>query len=206
MKYMLRGLSIGDKSGTRPDEPLLVESDFYGRAETLRSSLEQQLRSSRETNAGITPFVYADGGDLFRFLTASSERVFAATALDDLMEHIRCWATLRLGAQHVTTPQIRIYIKGCSRQLSRDAVQANWHYVLSLFRVRPGEAPAYMKLLVDGHPSLTAHPYLLHKLLKARLDFNHLLVHDTHHPYGVDSGSTSGDLLAAVVLLDGYLW
>ena len=121
-----------DEVAELPEAPFRLQENFYAEAPNFRAQMEKQLLSAIEMNDGLTPFTFAYAADAYQFLTASAERVFSRELLDDVINTLRSWATETLGASCVSTPQVRIYLNGCRRDLLLDSTEARYHWMLSL--------------------------------------------------------------------------
>jgi hypothetical protein len=190
---------------TLSTSPLYVETNFYKRAEDLRTQFEQKI-SAAQSNGGLTPFGYAFDPDKFQCLMASAERIFARDVLEDLMKQLCSWASGSLGASHASTPQARVYINGCKRSLLRDDTSARWHYALSITRNVGRRRSAVVKIVTETRPGKRAQEFRIDRVLSVELQFNQLLVHQSNNPYAVEVGKASMNPLDGAVLLDGYMW
>ncbi len=193
-----------EPSPLKPD--LHLESDFFATADVLRGQFERLMSISVPANNGLTPFCYAFCQNGYQFLTASAERIFEPDILEDLIDALRAWANRALGVSHVSTPQFRIYIEGCSRNLLCDDVSAPWRYALSLTKnVRPRRTGP-MNVLTHNASPKGNRDLSIRELMNSHLSFNQLLVHRTTNPYSIDTSRISRDPLEGIVFLDGYLW
>jgi hypothetical protein len=177
-------------------------------ADTLRSQYEARVSAFIEESAGLTPFGFAFVENQYQFLTASAERIFTPDLLEDFVDKIREWADGAVGASHVSTPQTRIYLSGCSRKLLRDEVIAPWHYLLSLSRANPQDKRkiGHVKILTSRIPGGDGEKVSVNRVVSSDLNFNELLVHKTENPYSVAPIKVSANLFEGLVFLDGYLW
>lgn len=184
-----------------------AEHDFFDVAADLREQFEKKMLSSIEENDGITPLAYVFCKDKYQFLTASGERIFTTELLERLIDRLRTWANRELGVAHVhlSTPQLRVYVAGCSRILLRDDVNASWHYALSLTRNSRGNAGS-ISLLKEPTPPEIASAFHIESLITSELEFNLLFVHSANDLYSIESTKKSVGLLTGTVFLDGYLW
>ena len=185
--------------------PYYLQADFLGNADTLRSQFEKQMSDSAEFNDGLTPLLYAFHRNSYQFLTATAERIFSQEALNEFTNALRAWAKEAIGGSYVTTPQLRVFIDGCRRELLRDSAEARWHYLVSLTRNDAREA-GRIRLVsetISGPQDGTAG---IDSVMNLQLRFNQLLVHDTRSAYGISSSGTGTDPLKGTVFLDGYLW
>jgi hypothetical protein len=182
--------------------PFYAEIDFYENARALRAEFEEKLTTSIKANAGITPLTYVFSQTQCQLLTASGEQVFTRAILDDLIDRIDTWATTTLGTFHVSTPQLRVYINGCKRELMCDSIHARWHYVLSLTSEWP--RTSWLKMLTETGKD--NHHFGIVPLTRSKLLFNQFLVHDVGLAYGVDYSNSTMDPTRGIVFLDGYLW
>ena len=183
---------------------IYVESGFHSKAEILRAEFEKAIFGENKQNPGMTPLGYAYHNDTYQFLTASAERCFSEEALSDLIETLQQWGKNVIGTSHVSTPQVRVYIRGCSRQLVRDEVATPWHFLLSLTpNPHPGKS-CQIKILQENVQE-NASPRL-HRVLSSFPIFNQLLVHSTRESYSIARVQTSMNPLKGIVFLDGYMW
>jgi hypothetical protein len=184
---------------------LCVENDFFHRADLLRAQFERLMSMSVPANSGLTPFSYAFCQNAYQFLTVGAERVFEPEILDDLIHSLGAWAKKVLRTSHVSTPQLRIYINGCYRNLLCDDVSAPWRYALSLTKtLRPGRTGP-VNVLIDGDSPLRRN-LSLKKLANSHLLFNQLLVHWTNNAYSIEAAAGSMNPVEGNVFLDGYFW
>jgi hypothetical protein len=182
----------------------LLETNFFAGADSMRKEFEKQTLGSLDENDGFTPFAYAFEPDAYQFLSASAESLFSAGLLKGLIERLRSWGGERLGLSHVSTPHVRVYINGCSRELLSDSVSAPWHYMLALGNQRAVKAGRIK--LVTGNPDEQERTLTLTRVLSLQLESNQLLVHNTAHAYAIEPIKSSMNPLDGVVFLDGYLW
>lgn len=175
-------------------------------AGALRSQFEGQISSASTASAGLTPFGFAFIENRYQFLTASAERLFSQDLLEDFVERLRTWAETAVGTSHVSTPQTRVYLGGCSRKLLRDDVTAPWHYLLSLSRTGPRQRCGLVNVLTPSNVDGTTENVIVNRAVRTKMTFNQLVVHDTRCAYAVDPVNNSANVLDGVVLLDGYLW
>jgi len=186
--------------------PIYLESDFYGMADSLRDQFEAQILGAANQNGGITPFSHAFCPNAFQFLTASAASVFSAGVLDDVIGKLRSWATETLGTTSVSTPQTRLYIQGCWRDLLEDGIGMKWHYMLSITRNRKASVGRVKLLRLDAAKDGIQRSVAVGRMTKIRLGFNQLLVHSTGALYSIESPKISTNPLDGVIFLDGYLW
>jgi hypothetical protein len=156
-------------------------------------------------NNGLTPLTYAFCQNAYQFLTAGAERIFEPEILDDFISALRTWGNRTLGISHVSTPQVRVYVNGCSRNLLCDDVSAPWRYTLSLTKTLRPRKMGPINVLTDN-TSQARKEFSVRQLMNAHLSLNQLLVHRTSNPYSVEVAKASMDPLEGVVFLDGYLW
>ena len=178
-------------------------------ADTLRGQFDERVSAFIEASAGLTPFGFAFVENRYQFLTASAERIFTPDLLEDFVDRIREWADGAVGASHVSTPQTRIYISGCSRNLLRDEVSAPWHYLLPLSRAHPqhkNRKIGHVKVLTSSIPCGNGEKVSVDRVVSSDLNFNQLLVHKTENPYSVTPTRVSANPFEGLVFLDGYLW
>jgi hypothetical protein len=183
---------------------IYVSSGFYSKAETLRGEFDKAILGQNGQHGGITPLAYAYSENAYQFLTAGAERCFSEAVVADVIGALERWGNAVLGTSHVSTPQVRVYVRGCSRKLYRDNVAAAWHFVLSLtanhIRVKRCKI-SILRESIPGKGSLS-----IDKIVNSAPVFNQLLVHSTREPYSVEGAHTSMNPLEGTVLLDGYMW
>jgi len=182
----------------------LVENDFYSEANALRLQLEDSF--SAQNQAGITPLTYVFAENRYRFLTASSESVLTRESLQEFVEHLGNWAESKLGASHVSTPQVRVYLSGCKRSVLQDAVMLGWHYMLSLTKDERSRKDDRVRIVIPDRPGRAGRLLSTCNLVDSQLKFNRLLVHDTQNAYGIEPAHTSMNPLEGTIFLDGYIW
>jgi hypothetical protein len=206
VSQLLRGMKNGRNGAAPPEAPFRLEDNFFADARNFRAQMEKQLLSAIEMNDGLTPFTFAYAADAYQFLTASAERVFSRGLLDDVINTLRSWATETLGASCVSTPQVRIYLNGCRRDVLLDSTEARYHWMLSL-GPPSGGSPARIRLLTQRIAAeVTGDSMTIDRVASLYLLFNQLLVHESSSAYGIDAGKGSINPLEAAVFLDGYLW
>lgn len=189
---------------TPPAPTFRLLERFCGNAGPLWSQFEQKLLTSGDTHDGLTPLVYAFNPGHYAFLTASADRLFSSEAMDDLMLSLRKWSREEVGAAHVSTPQVRVFINGCRRGLFCDATEAEWHWLLPLTpAARKGAGRIQL-----GHRIAQGDGarLLIERTFSFEPEFNQLLVHAANDPYGVELGKPAASPLEAFVFLDGYMW
>ena len=184
---------------------IYVGSDFYPGAQTLRGEFDRSMLGENGQYSGLTPLTYAYYKDAYQFLTAGAERCFSESLLTNLVEALKQWATNVLGASHVSTPQVRVYIRGCSRKLFRDNVTAPWHFILSLTGNKNSRKSCRIRILRESTPGKDKL-ISMNKTVSLVPMFNQLLVHSTNEPYSIEGVETSANPLEGTVLLDGYMW
>ena len=173
---------------------IYVGSDFYPEAQTLRGEFDKAMLGEDGQYSGLTPLTYAYYKDAYQFLTAGAERCFSESLLANLIETLKQWATNVLDVSHVSTPQVRVYVHGCSRKLFRDNVTVPWHFILPLTGNQNSRKSCRIRILRES------------KTLSLVPTFNQLLVHSTHEPYSIEGTETSANPLEGTVLIDGYMW
>jgi hypothetical protein len=186
--------------------PFRIKSNFYSRADALRLQFEQCLSLATQENAGATPLTYVFSEDQYCLLTVCAEHVFTAELLQDFIQRLRAWALDQFGSMHVSTPQIRVYITGCGREVLQDNVMLGWHYTLSLTRDDRQATHSRMRVLATDKAENRGRHFGVCEFVDSQLPFNHLLVHDTQNAYGVELSKSSMNPMKGAVLLDGYLW
>src|ERR1700743_1579293 len=139
-----------------------LQSNFSAQADFTRQQFDTQLYGAPGQTGGISCLSYAFCHGAYRFLTANAEQIFARTQLDALLDEIAEWATRTLNTSYVSTPQVRVYTDGSSRNFARDEVDAKWHYLICLTRFPMGtKSRGIVRLITDGNPtsrySLTIH-------------------------------------------------
>ncbi len=186
---------------------LHVEDNFFELADALRKQFEDKILNSAQEEAGVTPLQFAFSRNNYQFLTTSAERVFTPDLLEAFNDRLRLWGNQLLKASHVhvSTPQLRVFLTGFSRNLLKDEVNAVWHFGLSLTR-RDGRGKGRVRVLENIFPEDRVARLAMHDFTTVELEFNRLFVHSTLHPYGIEPASGSATILDATVLLDGYLW
>jgi hypothetical protein len=179
-----------------------VQPNFSSQANILRRQFEAELNAQA---GGMSCFTYAFCRSTYAFLTANAEQLFARAELDALLDEIAEWGAQALGTSYVSTPQVRVYIDGCSRTFARDEVDARWHYLLWLTRF-PVETKARgrIRLITDNGAGL--YSVMVHRTADLEPKYNDLVVHDTMCTYSVEPSHLSMDPSEALVFLDGYLW
>jgi hypothetical protein len=181
--------------------------DFHKLSQTFREQFEKQIADSEEEGNGLTPLTYAFANDAYQFLTASSENIFTQDVLEEFIEALRQWGESTLGASHVTTPQLRVFIQGCQRQLARDNINVQWHYLWCLTGSRRNDKNNIIRLVAqDAGGEDGPHPLSLSSISEVQLEFNQLLVHSTGDAYSVEAVKGSMNPVEGVIFFDGYLW
>jgi hypothetical protein len=185
--------------------PFLTERKFYSKAEVLWLQMEEAILSAGATNAGITPFTYAFLPGIYQFLTVGGGEIFTSDLLQDFIDKLTSLAREKLNLQHVSTPQLRLFIRGCSRTLVRDDVEAGWHYI---FCLTPLVRRRFTQVRIAGQAVQSGKTSLLtlQRVVRFQLDFNQLLVTNTECPYSIETRSSSMNPLEGYVFLDGYIW
>jgi hypothetical protein len=183
--------------------PFVLQSDFFERADSLRTEFEKHVSESLDENDGLTPFVYAFAHDAFQFLTVNTERLFSHGLLQALIDKLRLWGGESFNITHVSTPHARIYINGCSRELLSDSVSAPLHYMLSLGK--RSDKIGRVKL-VTGSAVEQGRVISMDRVLHLQLEFNQLLVHSTEDRYAIEPVKSSMNPIEGAIYLDGYLW
>jgi len=185
--------------------PFLTERKFYSNADEFRLQIEEAILSASESNNGITPFTYAFAPGIYQFLTVGGGEIFTPDILQDFIDKLSSLASEKLNLQHVSTPQLRLYIKGCSRTLARDDIEAGWHYIFCLTppaRRRSMQVRIAGQAIQDGKAPLLT----LQRVTRFQLEFNQLLVTNIEYPYSIETGSSSMNPLEGLMFLDGYIW
>jgi hypothetical protein len=181
-------------------------SDFFQATEKLRAQFETRFSDEIEENDGLTCLTYAFSRGDYHFLSASAEKIFARDLLEELIGAVRSWGSNRMGATCVSTPQVRVYVRGCERVLAVDQTKAKYHWILSLGRM-PENRAADLELLAESIAAdTTAEPLSIERILRLKLAFNQILVHQTKQPYSICAAGSSMDPLQADVFADGYMW
>jgi len=184
--------------------PVYLEDHFYEMTEALRDQFEKKVSPGKAS--GLTSLVYAYCHNAYQFLTASADDIFEAKTLAHLMDAIQGWANKTLGVSHISTPQVRVYVQGCSRRLLRDDIGVQWHYLFSLTRNLNGKHRSQIKLLGGSNAANGHGDVHIDQLVRLPLEFNQLLVHQAANSYSIEPRSSSMNPIDGVVLLDGYLW
>ena len=210
LSQRLRQLTVGwnarnvPASVTKPSFYLLP--NFFQTADILWSQFEKQVLDSVEFNDGLTPLLYAFCEGTYQFLTASGERIFSRDALDQVTNALRTWAKEELDASYVSTPQVRVYVDGCRRELLSDSIDTRWHYLLSLTRNGSKDASP-IKLVAESVRARQGDgAFSVNSVVSLQLQFNQVLVHDARSPYAIGPTKTAINPLKGSVFLDGYLW
>jgi hypothetical protein len=199
---ILHADSTSSESATAP---FLTEREFYPNADDLWLQIEEAVSSASASNGGITPFTYAFVPGIYQFLTVGGGEIFTPGLLQDFIDELSSFAREKLNLHNVSTPQLRLYIKGCSRPLVRDDVEAGWHYILCL---TPPSRRRSMQVNIAG-PAVQSgkSPLLtLQRVLRFQLEFNQLLVTNAEYPYGIETRTSSMNPLEGLMFLDGYIW
>lgn len=190
---------------TRISKLFHVRPNFSSQADFIRQQFEAQLYGATGQTGGISCLTYAFCRATYGFLTANAEQLFARTELDALLDEIAEWSTLALGTSYVSTPQVRVYINGCSRSFARDEVDAKWHYLIWLTRFSSGaKSRGRIRLITDG--GSPSYSLTIHRTVDLEPKYNDLIVHDTVCTYSLEAPHLSMDPSDGVVFLDGYLW
>jgi hypothetical protein len=202
----MRGFKRKSDSITVAEERIsfLVENDFYRDANRLRLQLEDSF--STQNQVGITPLTYVFSENRYQFLTASSESVLTRVSLQEFLEHLGNWGESKLGASHVSTPQVRVYIGGCKRSVLQDAVMLGWHYMLSLTKDQRSRKNDRVRIMIPDRPGREDKLLSTCNLVDSDLKFNRLLIHDTQNAYGIEPATTLMNPLDGTIFLDGYFW
>lgn len=185
--------------------PFLTEMEFYSNADELWLQIEEAILSASTSNGGITPFTYAFVPGIYQFLTGGGGEIFTPDLLQDFIDKLSSLAREKLNLQNVSTPQLRLYIKGCSRTLVRDDVEAGWHYI---FCLTPPARRRSMQVNIAGQAvqSGTSPLLTLQRVLRFQLEFNQLLVTNAEYLYSIETRSSSMNPLEGCLFLDGYIW
>lgn len=185
--------------------PFLTEKEFYSNADAFRLQIEETILSASESNNGITPFAYAFVSGIYQFLTVGGGEIFTPDILHDFIDKLSSLTREKLNLQHVSTPQLRIYIKGCSRTLVRDDVEGGWHYI---FCLTPPARRRSMQVRIAGQAvqSGKASLFTLQRVIRFQLEFNQLLITNNEYPYSIETISSSMNPLEGILFLDGYIW
>ena len=185
--------------------PFLTEREFYSNADAFWLQTEEALLSVSESDNGITPFTYAFVPGIYQFLTVGGGEIFTPDLLQDFIDKLSSLAREKLNLHHVSTPQLRLHIKGCSRTLSRDDIEAGWHYIFCLTptaRRRSMQVRVAGQAIKDGKAPLLT----LQRVTRFQLEFNQLLVTNVEYPYSIETESSSMNPLEGLMFLDGYIW
>jgi hypothetical protein len=179
-----------------------LEKGFFKAVEDLRSGFD--LRIASRQSEGLTPFTYAYMPEAYNFLTASAEEVLDEPMIDGLMEALRSWGARKLACSHVSTPQVRVFLRGCGRLLVPDQIRPGWHYLFCVTRAA-GSEPSSVQL-VEGHSGEGEKSLSIQQVVNLELQFNELLVHRASAAYAIEGSKASIAPAQAVIFLDGYLW
>jgi hypothetical protein len=188
-------MSLQDKPGP------FFEQDFYERAKELRMQFEQACKKASESSATLLSYLHQD--EIGQMLTVGGEQVFGGDLIEHFIAALGDWSAKSIHANHVSTPQLRVFISGCRRELVRDQVNVRWHYILSLTEDSHGLCVPIKLLAKKPEPRRGVS---LNSVLYFKLKFNQLLIHDSAAPYAILPGRLSMNPLQAIVLADGYLW
>lgn len=189
---------------TRIAKLFQVQPDFSSQADLLRQQFETRLYGKGK-GGGISCLSYAFSSGAYGFLTANAEQLFGRAELDALLDEIAQWGMRVVGTSYVSTPQVRVYIDGCSRSFARDEVDASWHYVIWLTRFPVGtKARGRVRLITGSGPGL--YSLTVHRTVDLEPKYNDLIVHDTMCNYSIETRHLSMEPAEAVIFLDGYLW
>lgn len=101
--------------------PFLTERQFYPNADEFWMQIEDAILSASESNNGITPFTYAFVPGIYQFLTVGGGEIFTPDLLQDFIDKLSSLAREKLNLQHVSTPQLRLYIN--SGSILKDALE-----------------------------------------------------------------------------------
>lgn len=178
-----------------------LEKGFFKAAEELRAGFD--LRVTSRQSEGITPFIYAYLPDAYNFLTASAEEVLDEPAVTGLTEALRTWAR-DFSCSHVSTPQVRVFPRGCGRLLVPDQMSSGWHYLFCITRAA-GSEPSCVQL-VEERSGEEDRAVSIQQAVNLELQFNELLVHRACAAYAIAGSKSSANPAQAVAFLDGYLW
>jgi hypothetical protein len=189
-----------------PGQSFHIESDFCMSARALRDQFEKQAVDSPEGGHTVPGLEHAARDDQFSFLTAGAHRVFDRDLVGNFIGELGAWAADALITSHVSMPQVRVFFRGCWRDLLRDNVGARWHYLLSLTRPDRRAQSGQIKLLTESISLEARGEFYVDRFVTLHLEFNQLLVHDVGNAYEVRPSKTSVTPLDGDVFLDGYLW
>lgn len=166
-------------------------------AEGVMSSLFSPKRLS-----DTLKFAYSHSN--YQMLTASLDSVAEIGNISALLTELKTWAFRELNTEHASTPQLRVFCRGCRRRLVRDATSAQWHYILSLTKQ---ESSSRRALGIDPMTSLPfAKRIVRGRVQYFHLQFNRLIVHRTDQPYSIRELLEASDPAQGLLLLEGYLW
>jgi hypothetical protein len=183
-----------------------LESNFCNTAGKLRAEFETHMVAPNNGSDGLTQLTYAFCEDSYQFLTASADHIFSRAILEDLIEKLALWSKNALGVSCVSTPQLRVYINGCGREMLQDSISADWHYMLSLTVGTRHKSNRIKLIKENGTNRRNGGPVHVHRIAELQLEFNQLLVHGTSDAYSIELAKTSMNPKDAVIFLDGYLW
>jgi hypothetical protein len=183
-------------------EPFWLQSNFFDKAEVLRSDFEKAV-ASIDSEAGIASLAYLYSANAYQCLGGWPSEIFNRDVLSEFLQQLSTWAGQRLRASRVSAPRLRVYIKGCSRVIARDDAKAKWHYILSLTRNSRNRL-AEVKLLADA-AEVEEGGTLIGNLSTVKVRFNDLLVHDLRSAYGISDAMGSMNPSDCTIFLDGYI-
>lgn len=187
------------------NQPLYYETNFFKSADILRGELETQILSAA-VNGGVGPFLFAFSDHRYQFLTASAERIFTRDILEELLGALKSWSTRLLATSHVSTPQVRVFVGGCSRSLLRDDRNSGWHYTLAITGKQRGRKAAKMTVMLENLSADVDRQFTFHRIVTSQLNFNDFLVHRSSCPFGIEVARNSMNPADADIFLDGYFW
>jgi hypothetical protein len=183
---------------------LHIESAFSSLSSSLLTELENHCSSTQE--AGITGLRYAFVPSYFSFLTAPADRILPESLVHQILEEIRLWGIRVLAMDKVSSPQLRVYLAGCSREIFRDEIDARWHYLLC-FSNPQATMSGRLRLVTNGSPASREGVHIAPGMIdSSELLFNKLVAHPCTLPYGIAVEGRSSDPRNGVLLLDGYIW
>jgi hypothetical protein len=188
----------GPGSGPLPQSFHMVKA-FHKDSADLRREFEDCIVASQHQHGGLTPLKYAFCPNAYQFLTAAAEQIFSSQTLDQLIQALLVWSTGTLGTTHVSTPQLRVYVGDCFRNVLRDDFEAPWHYLLALSK---GHGPNRSSLRFVKDRGV----HNFSRLTTVHLGFNDLVVYPTKTAYGIDRDKTRDLMATSEVFLDGYFW
>jgi SagB-type dehydrogenase family enzyme len=215
MKHVSKSPMSDCRTGTEPrrrspipmaESQILLQREFFEKAMSLRNEFEERFLSKQRE--GVTPFTYAFCEDRYQLLTADAESLFADDTLQAFLSRLGEWVSGTLSLHQISRPQVRVYIRGCSRSFVKDEINACWHFMLPftpLSRKRLGSNRAQIVIQTQSGPS-NGSGANRDTLVHADLEFNCLLVHAVRNAYKIAPRLDSMNPMSGLAFIDGYFW